>query len=66
MAEAIKKQLERDRVEIKYNPSNYINKKKKKKEIDLNSIQVIQYDTGRQTYYDTNFRFFNEETRNPQ
>ena len=38
MAEAIKKQLERDRVEIKYNPSNYINKKKKKKEIDLNSI----------------------------
>lgn len=38
MIEAIKKQLEQDRVEIKYNPSDYIGKKKKKKEIDLNKI----------------------------
>lgn len=38
ISDAIKAQLEKDRVEIKYNPSNYINKKKKKKEIDLNSI----------------------------
>lgn len=38
ISDAIKTQLEKDRVEIKYNPSNYINKKRKKKEIDLNSI----------------------------
>lgn len=35
--EAIEKQLERDRVEIKLNPSDYIGKKKRK-QIDLNSI----------------------------
>ena len=34
---AIEKQLEKDRVEIKYNPSDYIGKKKRK-QIDLNSI----------------------------
>ena len=38
MAEAIKKQLEKDRLEIKYNPSDYIGRKKKKKEIDINSL----------------------------
>lgn len=36
--EAIQKQLEKDRIEIKYNPSDYIGKKKKKKLIDLNTI----------------------------
>lgn len=36
--EAIQKQLEKDRVEIKYNPSDYIGKRKKKKLIDLNTI----------------------------
>ena len=35
--EAIEKQLEKDRVEIKYNPSDYIGRKKRK-QIDLNSI----------------------------
>lgn len=35
--EAIEKQLEKDRVEIKYNPSDYIGKKKRN-QIDLNSI----------------------------
>lgn len=38
MADAIKKQLEKDRLEIKYNPSDYIGRKKKKKEIDINSL----------------------------
>ena len=37
---AIEQQLERDRIEIKYNPSDYIGKKKNKgKLIDLNSIE---------------------------
>lgn len=36
--EAIQKQLEKDRIEIKYNPSDYIGKRKKKKLIDLNTI----------------------------
>lgn len=35
---AIEKQLEQDRVEIKYNPSDYIGRKKKKKMIDIDSI----------------------------
>ena len=37
--EAIEKQLERDRIEIKYNPSDYIGKRQKKNLIDLNSIE---------------------------
>lgn len=36
--EAIEKQLEQDRIEIKYNPSDYIGAKKKKKLIDLNLV----------------------------
>ena len=36
--EAIEKQLEQDRIEIKYNPADYMGRKKKKKLIDLNSI----------------------------
>lgn len=36
--EAIEKQLEQDRIEIQYNPSDYIGAKKKKKLIDLDSI----------------------------
>lgn len=36
--EAIEKQLEQDRIEIQYNPSDYIGTKKKKKLIDLDSI----------------------------
>lgn len=36
--EAIEKQLEQDRIEIKYNPSDYIGTKKKKKMIDLDQI----------------------------
>lgn len=36
--EAIERQLEKDRIEIKYNPSDYMGSKKKKKIIDLNSI----------------------------
>lgn len=36
---AIEKQLEQDRIEIKYNPSDYIGRKKKKKHIDLNKIE---------------------------
>ena len=35
---AIQKQLEQDRIEIKYNPNDYFSRKKKKM-IDLNSIQ---------------------------
>lgn len=35
---AIEKQLEQDRIEIKYNPNDYIGAKKKKKMIDLDSI----------------------------
>lgn len=37
ISEGIQKQLEQDRIEIKYNPSDYMSRKKKKK-IDLNSI----------------------------
>lgn len=36
--EAIEKQLEQDRIEIKYNPSDYIGTKKKKRMIDLDQI----------------------------
>jgi len=36
--QAIEQQLEQDRIEIKYNPNDYIGTKKKKKMIDLNSI----------------------------
>ena len=35
---AIERQLEQDRIEIKYNPNDYIGTKKKKKMIDLDSI----------------------------
>lgn len=35
---AIEKQLEQDRVEIKFNPADYMGARKKKKMIDLNSI----------------------------
>lgn len=38
IAMAIKEQLEKDRIEINYNPSDYIGKRKKKKEIDINSL----------------------------
>lgn len=38
IGEAIQKQLEKDRLEIKYIPSDYIGKKKKKKEINLETI----------------------------
>lgn len=36
---AIQRQLEQDRIEIKYNPSDYFGQKKKKKTIDLNSLE---------------------------
>ena len=39
--EGIKKQLEQDRVEIPYNPNNYLNKRKKKNTIDLDSVGDI-------------------------
>lgn len=35
---AIERQLEQDRIEIPYDPKNYIGKKKKKNMIDLNSV----------------------------
>jgi len=38
ISEAIQKQLEQDRIEIKYNPSDYIGQKKKKKMIDINKL----------------------------
>lgn len=38
IAAEIKKQLEKDRIEIQYNPSDYIGKKKKKKLINLNEV----------------------------
>lgn len=38
IGEMIQKQLEKDRIEIQYNPSDYIGKKKKKKLINLDSI----------------------------
>lgn len=36
---AIEKQLEQDRIEIQFNPNDYIGKKKKKQMIDLNLIE---------------------------
>lgn len=36
---AIQRQLEQDRIEIKFNPSDYFGQKKKKKTIDLNSLE---------------------------
>lgn len=38
IGKAIQKQLEQDRIEIKYNPSDYIGKKTRRKLIDLNEI----------------------------
>jgi hypothetical protein len=38
IGEAIQRQLEKDRLEIKYTPSDYIGSKKKKKEINLDTI----------------------------
>lgn len=38
IGKAIQQQLEQDRIEIKYNPSDYIGKKKKKKMINLDEI----------------------------
>lgn len=38
IGKAIQKQLEQDRIEIKYNPSDYIGQKKKRKLIDLNQL----------------------------
>ena len=38
VAESIRVQLEKDRIEIQYNPEDYIGQKKKKKKIDLNEI----------------------------
>lgn len=38
ISKAIQKQLEQDRIEIKYNPSDYIGQKKKKKMIDINQL----------------------------
>lgn len=38
IGEIIQKQLEQDRIEIKYNPSDSFSRKKKKKLIDLNSL----------------------------
>lgn len=39
LAKGIQEQLEKDRIEIKFNPSDYIGKGRKKKLIDLNSIE---------------------------
>ncbi len=39
MEKAIERQLEQDRIEIKYNPSNYIGKKRKKRLIDINELE---------------------------
>lgn len=36
---AIQKQLEQDRIEIKYNPNDYFGQRKKKKTIDLNTLK---------------------------
>lgn len=36
---AIQKQLEQDRIEIKYNPNDYFGQKKKKKTIDLSTLE---------------------------
>ena len=38
IANSIKKQLEKDRIEIKYNPEDYMKQKKKKKKINLEDI----------------------------
>jgi hypothetical protein len=38
ITQSIQRQLEKDRIEIKYNPNDYIGQKRKKKIIDLNSI----------------------------
>lgn len=38
ISKAIQRQLEQDRIEIKYNPSDYIGQKKKKKMIDINQL----------------------------
>ena len=38
IGQAIQKQLEQDRIEIQYNPSDYIGKKTRRKLIDLNEI----------------------------
>ena len=38
IGEAIERQLQKDRLEIKYNPKDYFNPKKKKKMIDLNTL----------------------------
>ena len=38
ITKAIQKQLEKDRIEIKYNPNDYINQRKKKKMIDINQL----------------------------
>lgn len=38
IGEAIERQLQKDRLEIKYDPKNYFNPKKKKKMIDLNTL----------------------------
>jgi predicted transcriptional regulator len=35
---AIQRQLEQDRLSIKYNPEDYVNKRRRKKTIDLNSL----------------------------
>ena len=40
ISELIQKQLAKDRIEIKYNPNNYIGRNKKKKLINLDEIGV--------------------------
>lgn len=42
ISQAIQRQLEKDRIEIKYNPSDYIGQKKKKKMIDINQLEEIE------------------------
>lgn len=39
ISKAIQTQLEQDRIEIKYNPNDYFNKKRKKKTIDLSTLE---------------------------
>lgn len=38
IGEMIQRQLEKDRIEIKYSPSDYIGKKKRKKPINLDTV----------------------------
>lgn len=38
ISKSIQRQLEQDRIEIKYNPADYIGQKKKKKMIDINQL----------------------------